>query len=92
MCRGQAWEGAVGAGGHVGVNVRANTEQAAIANALADCGRQDRDCRALVAPESDVFAYDISDGHGGVAAANLDITLDRASIIGNHVGGCQSAQ
>jgi len=29
------------------VKVGANTEEAAIANALADCGRQDRDCRVI---------------------------------------------
>src|SRR2546428_181845 len=31
----------------------------------------------------DVFTYGVSDGHGGVGSANLDITLNRAPIAVN---------
>jgi hypothetical protein len=39
---------AVGAGGKPGVTLGAASEQAAIAAAMAECGRQDRDCRVVV--------------------------------------------
>jgi VCBS repeat-containing protein len=35
----------------------------------------------------DVFTYGISDSHGGVASANLDITLNRAPTTVNDSGG-----
>ena len=39
---------AVGAGGRVGVTLGGETEQSAIQGAIADCVRQDRDCRIVV--------------------------------------------
>jgi class 3 adenylate cyclase len=38
---------AVGASGHPGLALKAADEQAAVAGALADCAKQDRDCRVI---------------------------------------------
>jgi hypothetical protein len=44
-----AWNGiAIGANGKAGVILNAADEQSAIDGALADCGRQDRDCHVIV--------------------------------------------
>jgi adenylate cyclase len=37
----------VGASGHPGLALKAANEQAAAAGALADCAKQDRDCRVI---------------------------------------------
>ncbi len=38
---------AVGASGHPGLALKAASEQAAVSSALADCAKQDRDCRVI---------------------------------------------
>jgi hypothetical protein len=38
---------AVGATGHPGLALKAASEQAAVEGALADCAKQDRDCRVI---------------------------------------------